>query len=53
MLDGRSGVGGSSFAAEDSGGDFGSGGPLVAAPRRAVLAAGAPRNSDMDDDIPF
>jgi single-strand DNA-binding protein len=51
MLDGRSGGAGGSFGAEESGGDFGSGGPSVAAPRRAV-AAGA-RNSDMDDDIPF
>ncbi len=56
MLDGRSGAGGGggSFGPEESGGDFGSGGPSSgpsAAPRRAV-AAGA-RNSDMDDDIPF
>ena len=54
MLDGRSGAGGGggSFGSEDSGRDFGSGGPSTsAAPRRAV-AAGA-RNSDMDDDIPF
>jgi single-strand DNA-binding protein len=51
MLDGRSGGGGGSFGSDESGGDFGSGGPSVAAPRRAV-AAGA-RNSDMDDDIPF
>jgi single-strand DNA-binding protein len=50
MLDGRSGAG--SFGPEDSSGDFGSGGPSVAAPRRAV-AAGGSRNSDMDDDIPF
>ena len=49
MLDGRSG--GGNFGSDDSGGDFGSGGPSTAAPRRAV-AAGA-RNSDMDDDIPF
>jgi single-strand DNA-binding protein len=49
MLDGRSGGGG--FVADESGGDFGTSGPSVAAPRRAV-AAGA-RNSDMDDDIPF
>jgi single-strand DNA-binding protein len=51
MLDGRSGGGGGNFGPDDSSGDFGSGGPSVAAPRRAV-AAGA-RNSDMDDDIPF
>jgi single-strand DNA-binding protein len=51
MLDGRSGGGGGSFASDDSGGDFGSGGPVSSAPRRAV-PAGA-RNSDMDDDIPF
>ena len=53
MLDGRSGAGGGggSFGPDESGGDFGSGGPSSAAPRRAV-AAGA-RNSDMDDDIPF
>jgi single-strand DNA-binding protein len=49
MLDGRSGSSG--FGADDSSGDFGSGGPS-AAPRRAAAAAGA-RNSDMDDDIPF
>src|SRR3954447_25195775 len=48
MLDGRGG--GGSFGSEDSGADFGSGGP-TSAPRRPV-AAGA-RNSDMDDDIPF
>jgi single-strand DNA-binding protein len=51
MLDGRSGGSGGSLAPDDSGGDFGSSGASVAAPRRAV-AAGA-RNSDMDDDIPF
>jgi single-strand DNA-binding protein len=50
MLDGRSG-GGGNLGSDDSSGDFGSGGPSAAAPRRAV-AAGA-RNSDMDDDIPF
>jgi single-strand DNA-binding protein len=50
MLDGRAG-GGSSFGSDDAGGDFGSGGSVSSAPRRAV-AAGA-RNSDMDDDIPF
>jgi single-strand DNA-binding protein len=52
MLDGRSGGAGSSFAPDDAGGDFGAGGPSVAAPRRAVAAGGA-RNGDMDDDIPF
>lgn len=51
MLDGRGGGSGGNFGADESGGDFGSGGPSGAAPRRAV-AAGA-RNSDMDDDIPF
>ncbi len=52
MLDGRGGGGGAgSFGSDDSGGDFGSGGPVSSAPRRPV-AAGA-RNSDMDDDIPF
>jgi single-strand DNA-binding protein len=49
MLDGRSG--GGSFGSDDSGGDFGSGGPSGGTPRRAV-AAGA-SNSDMNDDIPF
>ena len=49
MLDGRGG-GGGSFS-DDAGGDFGSAGPVSAAPRRPV-AAGT-RNSDMDDDIPF
>jgi single-strand DNA-binding protein len=53
MLDGRSG-GGGNFGSDDSGGDFGSGGPSSAAPRRAMASAGAgSRNSDMDDDIPF
>jgi single-strand DNA-binding protein len=52
MLDGRGGAGGGSFGGDDSGGDFGSGGPSSSAPRR-VAAAGASRNSDMDDDIPF
>ena len=51
MLDGRSGGAGGSFGTDESSGDFGSGGPSGATPRRAV-AAGA-RNSDMDDDIPF
>ena len=50
MLDGRSSGGSGNFVADESGGDFGAGGPS-AAPRRAV-AAGA-RNGDMDDDIPF
>jgi single-strand DNA-binding protein len=50
MLDGRSGGGQS--VSDDSGGDFGSGGPSSSAPRRAMATAGA-RNSDMDDDIPF
>ncbi len=49
MLDGRGSGAGS--GSDESSGDFGSGGPSSAAPRRAV-AAGA-RNSDMDDDIPF
>ena len=54
MLDGRSGAGtgGGSFGADESGGDFGSGGPS-SAPRRAVAAGAGARNSDMDDDIPF
>jgi single-strand DNA-binding protein len=52
MLEGRSGGGAGNLGADDSSGDFGSGGPSSAAPRRAV-AAGAARNSDMDDDIPF
>jgi single-strand DNA-binding protein len=46
MLDGR---GGGGFS-EDTGGDFGAGGPAPAP--RQVVAAGS-RNSDMDDDIPF
>jgi single-strand DNA-binding protein len=50
MLDGRGG-GGGSFGSDDSGADFGAGGPVSSAPRRAV-AAGT-RNNDMDDDIPF
>src|ERR1700738_2481150 len=52
MLDGRGG-GGGSFGPDVGGGHFGSGGPSTAAPRRAVAAAGARSNSDMDDDIPF
>ncbi|MDO8398003.1 MAG: single-stranded DNA-binding protein, partial [Bradyrhizobium sp.] len=58
MLDGRSGAGGGggNFGPDESGGDFGSGGPSSgpsgAAPRRVAAGAGA-RNSDMDDDIPF
>src|SRR6201746_1725527 len=40
MLDGRSGGAGGSFGSDEAGGDFGSGGPSSAAPRRAV-AAGA------------
>ncbi len=51
MLDGRSG--GGSFGGDESGGDFGVGGPSSAPPRRAVAAGGGGRNSDMDDDIPF
>jgi single-strand DNA-binding protein len=56
MLDGRSGAGGGgSFGPDESGGDFGSGGPSSSpAPRRVAAGAGAgARNSDMDDDIPF
>jgi single-strand DNA-binding protein len=54
MLDGRSGGSAGSFGSDDSGGDFGSGGPSSSAPRRAMATAGAgARNSDMDDDIPF
>jgi single-strand DNA-binding protein len=54
MLDGRSGGAAGNFGSDDSSGDFGSGGPSSAAPRRALAGAGAgARNSDMDDDIPF
>ena len=53
MLDGRSGGGGGSFAADESGGDFGVGSPSAPAPRRAVAAGAGGRNNDMDDDIPF
>src|SRR5260370_15063433 len=54
MLDVRSGSAGGSFGSDESGGDFGSGGPSNSAPRRAVAAgAGGRRNSGMDDDIPF
>jgi single-strand DNA-binding protein len=52
MLDGRSG-GGGSFGADEGGGDFGASSPSSPAPRRAAVAAGGSRNSDMDDDIPF
>jgi single-strand DNA-binding protein len=51
MLDGRGGGGGGSFGAEESGSDFGASGSAVAAPRRAIAAS--PRDSDIDDDIPF
>jgi len=51
MLEGRGG-GGGSFGSDDSG-DFGSGGPVSSAPRRAVAAGAGARNNDMDDDIPF
>ena len=54
MLDGRGGGGAGNVGSDDSGGDFGSGGPVSSAPRRAVAAgAGGRSNSDMDDDIPF
>ena len=43
MLDGRSGGGGGgSFGSDDFGGDFGSGGPVSSAPRRAVAAGPVP-----------
>src|SRR3954464_4814570 len=47
MLDGRSGGGSGGFGTDDSGGDFGSGGPSGGAPRRAVAAGAGARNSDM------
>ena len=50
MLDRAGGGGG--FGSDESGGDFGSGGPS-SAPRRAVAAGAGARNADMDDDIPF
>ena len=57
MLDGRSGGGAGNFGSDDSGGDFGSGGPVSSAPRRAVAAGagagGGRSNSDKDDDNPF
>jgi len=53
MLDGRSGGAGSFGADEGGGGDFGVSSPSSPAPRRAAVAAGGGRNSDMDDDIPF
>ena len=52
MLD-RAGGGSGGVGSDDSGGDFGSGGPSGGAPRRAVAAGAGARNSDMDDDIPF
>ena len=51
MLDGRSG--GGNFGSDESGGDFGSGGPSSGTPRRAVAAGAGSHNSDMNDDIPF
>ena len=51
MLDGKSG-GGSSFGADEGGGDFGSSGPSRSAPPRRVAAGGGVRD-DMNDDIPF
>jgi single-strand DNA-binding protein len=52
MLEGRSG-GGSSFGADEGGGDFGVSSPSSPAPRRPALAAGGAHNGDMNDDIPF
>ncbi len=58
MLDGRSGAGGG--FSDDAGGDFGSGGPSMGAPRRAAVSGGGGGGggggrggSDMDDEIPF
>ena len=51
MLDGRTSSGGGNFGSDDSGGDFGSGGPSSGEPRRAAHAGS--HRSDMDDDIPF
>jgi single-strand DNA-binding protein len=56
MLD-RAGGGGSDFASEDSGGDFGASGP--GAPRKPAMAGagagagGGSRSGDLDDEIPF
>jgi single-strand DNA-binding protein len=52
MLDGRSG-GGGGFGSDESGGDFGSGGPSGGTPRRVAAAGAGSHNSDMNDDIPF
>jgi single-strand DNA-binding protein len=56
MLD-RAGGGGSDFAGDESGGDFGSSGP--GAPRRPAMAGagagagGGGKGGDLDDEIPF
>lgn len=51
MLDGRGGGGAS---VSDSGDDFGASSPMSAPSRRPAMAgAGAGRNNDMDDEIPF
>ena len=54
MLD-RAGGGGSDFAGDESGGDFGSSGP--GAPRRPAMAGagagGGSKSGDLDDEIPF
>jgi single-strand DNA-binding protein len=54
MLD-RAGGGGSDFAGDESGGDFGSSGP--GAPRRPAMAGagagGGAKSGDLDDEIPF
>jgi single-strand DNA-binding protein len=59
MLDRAGGGGGSDFAGEDSGGDFGASGP--GAPRKPAMAGagagagagGGGRSGDLDDEIPF
>jgi single-strand DNA-binding protein len=57
MLDRAGGGGGSDFASEDSGGDFGASGP--GAPRKPAMAGagagsgGGGRSGDLDDEIPF
>ena len=51
MLDSRGGGGGSSDAFEDSGGSFGSEGPMSGSRKPAAVGGG--RRGDMDDEIPF
>ncbi len=51
----RLGTGGGAgeFGSDDSGGEFGSPGPIAREKQPALAAAGAGKRGDMDDEIPF